>query len=175
MKLKNTNNKSLLNISAFCDQWKMMPNLNMSHEKMSNYVSFSMFGFTVVIKQEKFNFECHWNTLIFFDKKYMASDWNMSHWKMPYFVSLSWFMFTFVIKLRNLECLIWFKLCCLSTILAISWEIWILNFIKSLVFFTLGICFQNKICPFLFVWFVFFWHFYRNSPLVMNLKCFYWF
>ena len=100
MKLKNTNNKSLLNISAFCDQWKMMPNLNMSHEKMSNYVSFSLFGFTVVIKQGKCNFECHWNTLIFFDKKYMASDWNTSHWKMPDFVSLSWFMFTLVIKLH---------------------------------------------------------------------------
>ena len=161
MKLKNTNNKSLLNISAFCDQWKMMPNLNMSHEKMSNYVSFSLFGFTVVIKQGKCNFECHWNTLIFFDKKYMVSDWNTSHWKMPDFVSLSWFMFTLVIKLhfshnftlviklRNLECLIWFKLCCLSIILAISSEIWILNFIKSLIFSTLGICFQSKICPFL--------------------------
>ena len=28
------------------------------------------------------------------------------------------------------QCLIWFKFCCLCSILAINWEIWILNFIE---------------------------------------------
>ena len=35
----------------------MMSDLNMSFEKMSDFVSFSLFGFTVVIKLRNFDFE----------------------------------------------------------------------------------------------------------------------
>ena len=47
----------------------MVSDLNMSHGKMSDFVSFPLFGFTLVIKLRNFDFESHWNTLIFFDKK----------------------------------------------------------------------------------------------------------
>ena len=50
-------------------QWEMMSDLNMSHEKMSNFVSFPLLGFTVVIKLKKIDFESHWNNWILFDKK----------------------------------------------------------------------------------------------------------
>ena len=41
----------------------------MSHGKMSDFVSFPLFGFTLVIKLKIFDFEGHQNTLITFDKK----------------------------------------------------------------------------------------------------------
>ena len=50
----------------------MVSGLNMSHGKMSNFVLFPLFGFTLVIKPINFDFESHGNTLIFFDKKIMA-------------------------------------------------------------------------------------------------------
>ena len=46
-----------------------MSNLNMSHGKISDFVSFPLFGFTLVIKLRNSDFESHGNTLIFFDKK----------------------------------------------------------------------------------------------------------
>ena len=46
-----------------------MSDLNISYEKMSDFVSFALLGFTLVIKLRKFDFESHWNTLIFFDKE----------------------------------------------------------------------------------------------------------
>ena len=49
-----------------------MSDLNISHGKMSDFVSFPLLGFTLVIKLRKFDFESHWNTLIFFDKKMMS-------------------------------------------------------------------------------------------------------
>ena len=51
-----------------------MSDLNMSHGKLSDFVSLPLFGFTLVIKLRNFDFASHWNTLIFFDKKDMASD-----------------------------------------------------------------------------------------------------
>ena len=53
-----------------------------AHGKMSDFISFPLFRFTLVIKFKKNGFKSHWNTLIFFHKKVMASDLNMSHWKM---------------------------------------------------------------------------------------------
>ena len=47
----------------------MVSDLNMSHVKISDFVSFPLFGFILVIKLRTFNFESHWNTLIFFDEK----------------------------------------------------------------------------------------------------------
>ena len=41
----------------------------MSHENMSDFVSFPFFGFTLIIKLRKFDFESHGNTLKFLDKK----------------------------------------------------------------------------------------------------------
>ena len=46
----------------------MVSDLNMSLGKMSDFVSFPLFGFTLVIKPINFDFESHGNTLIFFDK-----------------------------------------------------------------------------------------------------------
>ena len=57
----------------------MMSDLNMAHGKISDFVSFPLFGFTVAIKLRNFDFENQWNTLIYFDKKkYMTLDLNMS-------------------------------------------------------------------------------------------------
>ena len=49
----------------------------MSHGKISDFVSFPSFGFTLVVKLRNFDFESHWNTLRFLIKK-MMSDFNMS-------------------------------------------------------------------------------------------------
>ena len=62
-----------------------------------------MFGFTLVIKLRNFDFESHWNTLIFFDKKDMTSDLNISHGKMSDFVGYPLLGLTLVIKLRNFD------------------------------------------------------------------------
>ena len=37
----------------------MVSDLNMYHEKMSDFVSLSLFGFTLVIKLRNFDFESH--------------------------------------------------------------------------------------------------------------------
>ena len=76
----------------------------MSHENVSDFVSFPLFGFTLVIKLRNFDFESHRNTLLFLNKKKdMLSDFNMSHGKMSDFVSFPLFGFTLVIKLRNFD------------------------------------------------------------------------
>ena len=72
MKLESINYKSHWNILVFYDQWKITPYLNISHGKMSNFVSFPWFGFTLVIKLRNFDFKGHWNTLIFLIKKMMS-------------------------------------------------------------------------------------------------------
>ena len=69
MKLKIANDKSRWDILLFYDQWKIMSDLNISHGNMSDFVSFPLFGFTLVIKLGNFDFESHVNALIFFDKK----------------------------------------------------------------------------------------------------------
>ena len=47
----------------------MMSDLTMSYEKMSDFVSFALFGFTLVTKLKNFDFESHCDSLTFFDKK----------------------------------------------------------------------------------------------------------
>ena len=54
------------------DKKNMASDLNMLYEKMSDFVSFPLFGFTLVIKLRNFNFESHWNTLRFFDQTILA-------------------------------------------------------------------------------------------------------
>ena len=67
--MKSANYKSHQNILVFYNQWKIMSDLNMSHEEMSDFVLFPLFGFTLVIKLRNFDIESHWNAWIFFDKK----------------------------------------------------------------------------------------------------------
>ena len=55
-----------------------MFDLVMFHGKMSDFVSFPLFGFTLVIKLRSFDFESYWNVLIFFLEKIMVSDLIMS-------------------------------------------------------------------------------------------------
>ena len=137
-KWKNPIKKEHWNILVFCDQRKMMPDWVYPLEKMSDFASFLLFQFTLVIKLRNFDFESQWNTLM--------SD----------FVSFLFFGFILVIKLRNFDfesyadtkiffdkkkwcqiwicpvkqCLMLFKLCYLSLILAISWEKIIKKFIE---------------------------------------------
>ena len=58
MKLKDANYKSHWSNLVFYNQWKIKSDLNISHRKMSGFVSFLLFGFTLVIKLR--NFENHW-------------------------------------------------------------------------------------------------------------------
>ena len=62
----------------------MMSDLNMSQEKMSDFISFPLSGFMVVII-----------TLIFFDKKERALNLNIFHAKNVRFclISIAWFHF----------------------------------------------------------------------------------
>ena len=80
-----------------------MSDLNMSHGKVSDFVSFVLFGFTLVIKLKKIDVESNRNNLMFFDKKDMTSDLNMSSGKMSNFVSFKLFGLSLVIKLRNFD------------------------------------------------------------------------
>ena len=59
----------------------MVSDLNMSHGKMSDFVLFRLFRFTLVIKLRNFNFESHWNTLFFFDKKRYGVRLDYVPWK----------------------------------------------------------------------------------------------
>ena len=99
MKLKSAIYKSHWNVLVFCDQSRIMSDLNMSHGKMPDFVSFPLPGITLVIKLRNFDFESHWNTLILD----IVSDLNMSHGKMSDFVSVPLFGFTLVIKSRNFD------------------------------------------------------------------------
>ena len=72
MQLKSVNYKSHWNILVLCGQCKMMSELNICHEKMSDFGSFSFFGFNLVIKFRNFDFKSDWNTLISFDKKLIS-------------------------------------------------------------------------------------------------------
>ena len=78
----------------------MTTDLNRFHEKMSDFISFPLCGFTIVIKLRNFDFERNWNTLIFFDENDMTPDLNISHGKISDFVSFPLFGFTLVIKVR---------------------------------------------------------------------------
>ena len=81
---------------------KKMSDSKMSHGKMSDIALSPLLGLNLVIKLRNFDFESHWNTLIFFDKKDMVSDLNMSDRKMFNFVSFLLFRLTLVINFRSL-------------------------------------------------------------------------
>ena len=46
-----------------------MLDLNMFYEKMTDFILFPLFRFTLIIKLRNFDFESYLNTLIFFKKK----------------------------------------------------------------------------------------------------------
>ena len=98
IKLKNCDFESHWNNLMFLIKKDLVSALNMSHGKMSDFVSFPLFGFTLVTKLRSSDFENHWNILIFFWLKKICCQ----IWMCP-------------VK----QCLIWFKLRCLSKILAI--------------------------------------------------------
>ena len=50
----------------------MVSDWNMSHRKLSDFVSFPLLYFTLVLKLRNVNFKGHKSTLIFFDKKMMS-------------------------------------------------------------------------------------------------------
>ena len=122
--------------------------LNMSDGKMSDFLSFPLFGFTLLIKLRNFGFESHWNTLAYLSKKKKKSQ----IWIWP-------------VK----QGLIWFKLLCSSRISAISWEMQILNFTEIVQYFSIKDSYV-KVCPGFFVSFVCF----ELKMFLMILKYSYW-
>ena len=74
----------------------------MSHIKMSHFVSFPLFGFTLVTKLENFDFQSHGNTHFVFDQN------NDVRFQSPIKQCLIWFKLTlfennFGNKLRNMD------------------------------------------------------------------------
>ena len=64
----------------------MISDLNMSNEKMSDFVSFLLLWFTLVVKLRNLDFKSHSNTLIFccclfFDKKRCEFRFEYVPWK----------------------------------------------------------------------------------------------
>ena len=68
----------------------MVSDLNMSYGKIPVFVSFPLLGFVLVIKLRNFDFESHWNTLIFFDTK---DDIRFDY----VLLNSPWFGFSFVV------------------------------------------------------------------------------
>ena len=56
---------------------------------MSDFVSSPLFGFTLVVNLRNFDFESHWNTLIFFDKKRYDVRFGYFPWKNVWFYFIS--------------------------------------------------------------------------------------
>ena len=162
---------------------KMITDLNISHRKMSEFISIQLFPFTLVIKLQSFDFEIQWNISIFLIENHVTFEYVP--WKNSWFcfVSNVWVNFShktswnfhfeshwntwlfFIIKKQ--KCYIWIrpvkqyliglKLRCLCAIFAISWEIRILNFIFQL---------RNLLSDQNLSWFLsykYFLHYYRNS------------
>ena len=101
MRLKSVNYKSHWNILVFYDQWKITLDLNMFHWKMSDFVSFPLFRFTLVIKLRTLDFESHWNALIYIDKKKRyAVRFKYVSWKDVWFCffPIVWLRFSHKIK-----------------------------------------------------------------------------
>ena len=68
----------------------------MSHGNMSNFLSFPLFGFILVMKLRNVDFESHWNTSIFFDKKIYVTRFEYVPWKNVWFcfISIVWVHFS---------------------------------------------------------------------------------
>ena len=112
---------SYWNILVFWDQWKcqiwiyliyfdkkdLASDSDTSYGKMSDFVSFLLFGFTLVIKLRNFNLKAI-EILKYFSMKKICQVW--------------------ICPVK--QCLIWFELRYMSRILVGSWEMWVLKFIE---------------------------------------------
>ena len=78
------------------DQEKIMSDLSMCHGKVTEFVSIPLFRFTLVIKLRNFNFESHWNILMFFNKETYDVRFADVPWKNVWFcfISIVWFYFS---------------------------------------------------------------------------------
>ena len=84
----------------------------MSHIFSCDFVSFSLFEFTLVIKLRNFDFESHWNALIIFRKKMYSVRFEYVPWKNVWFCFISIILVHFSHKTENssfLKSLKWFK------------------------------------------------------------------
>ena len=59
MKLKKTNDKKSLRYFSILEPMNIMSDLNMSHGKMSDFVSFPLFGFILVLPLRNFDYGGH--------------------------------------------------------------------------------------------------------------------
>ena len=107
IKMRNLDFESHWNTSYFLIRKDMVLDLNMSHEKMSDFVLFPMSELTLVEKLRN---------LVGFLRS--LKNFNVFWWQ-------KWCQIWSV-----KQCLIWFKLRCKSRTLARSWEIQILNCVK---------------------------------------------
>ena len=80
MKLKDTKYKYHWNILVFCDQLKIMSDLNMSHGKCLILIHFHCLDYCSH-KPRKFYFKSYWNTWIYFDKKRYSVRFEYVPWK----------------------------------------------------------------------------------------------
>ena len=103
MKLKDVKYKSHWNNLVFWNQLKVMSNLNISCVKMSDFVSFSLFTYTLNIILKNFDFESHEDTLIFFDKKRYNVRFEYVPNKCLILFRYHYLGSLLVIKLRNLD------------------------------------------------------------------------
>ena len=62
--------------------------------KLLDFVSFPLFGLTLVKKTGNFDFESHWNTIIFFDKRRYWVRFKYLPWKNV------WFCFIFIVSVH---------------------------------------------------------------------------
>ena len=84
MKLKDAKYKSHWNILVSCDQKKNSVRWNMSHGKMSDFISFSLYV-TLVIKLRNFDFKIHWSTSTSFYKTIYDARFEYAPWENLWF------------------------------------------------------------------------------------------
>ena len=116
MRLKDANYKRHLNILVFCDQWKMMWDLNMSHGKKIQFCFISIVWIHFSQKTEKFWFK---KSLKYFNIFLIKNIWRQ--------------IWICTVK----QCLLSFKLRCLSKMLVVIQEIRFSNFTEIVYTFQL--------------------------------------
>ena len=94
IKLKDLNFESYWNVFSILSPMKH--DVRFEYEKISDFVSFLLFGFPSVLKLGNFDFESHWNTLIFFDKNLYDVRVRYVPWKNVRFcfISIVWVHFS---------------------------------------------------------------------------------
>ena len=84
---------------------KLIDNLNISHEKISDFFSFSLLGFTLVLKMRNLDFESHWSNSIFFDTKRYSVRFELEIDRQKYLTEVIYFR-TMTLKLRQFMALL---------------------------------------------------------------------